>query len=189
MSRRVSSSISGESHATAEAGGLASVAFWTSLFIAAGLYAAVVLAPKLIHHAELSRAHRANQWRLVELQRQIEYLKRVIDAHEFDPAFARERARSEFELRPVDEEQIPVPPHLKLQIGHREPETAQRTVREASGPWYLPWLKQIVSRPIVGSALLAGAAVITVLAFTFLNPAPREKRTGAPERAPVFERQ
>lgn len=176
MSQRAPSQTHSLPSSRPEPGWLVSCAFWTCLFCSAGSYSAVVLAPKLVTSAELTRVHRANQWRLVELQRQIEYLKRVIDAHEFDPAFARERARSDFELRPADEEEIPVSSHLRLQIGHPESRPARLPDKDPGDPWYLPWLRHIVTRPAIATGLLAGAALTIVLAFTFLNPVGRDPR-------------
>ncbi|MCY2965737.1 MAG: septum formation initiator family protein [Planctomycetota bacterium] len=162
-------------------GGAVSFAFWLCLFACAAVYAVVFLAPKLIKNAELTRAERASQWRLIELQRRIDYLERLATAYEVDPAFVREKARSEFDVRPPGEEVIPVPGHLTLQIGSRAKATpAGERVSDSipSEPWYLPYLRTLVSRPQLGTVLLTVTAVVMVFAFTFLQKTGSRRSQG-----------
>ena len=147
-------------------GWLTSIAFWVCLFMAAGLYATAALSPKLLAYLALEREHRANQWRLVELDRQVSHLERVIEAQTHDPAFMREQARSAFDVARADEQRIPVSSHLRLNIeaAAPEPQSAPRML-----PWYAPLLAVVARSHGVGNALLGTAAALVLYAFTFLH--------------------
>ncbi len=147
-------------------GWLTSLAFWVCLFIAAGLYATVALSPKLLAYLALDREYRSNQWRLVELDRQVTHLERVIEAQTHDQAFVREQARSAFDVASPDEQRIPVGSHLRLNIEVAAPEPASvpRML-----PWYAPLLATVARSHDVGNALLGTAAALVLYAFTLLH--------------------
>ena len=150
--------------------GWASVLFWVCLFACGGIYALVYMAPKLAIHADLRRTERVNHQRLLNWQRETSRLQRLALACERDPAFARELARKKFDYRPAEEESIPLPPHLTLQINagtSPPPETAES--RLPVEPWYGPLVRWLAGHPTVGNGLLGIAALVTVLAFTFLQ--------------------
>src|SRR5436190_77972 len=138
-------------------GWLTSLAFWACLFMAAALYAAVALAPKLLAYLALEREFEANQWRLIALDRQVSHLEKVIEAQTHDPAFVREQARSAFDMTSPDEQRIPVDSHLRLSI-EAAPAAANSPAR--SLPWYSPLLAAVARSRDAGSALLGVAAAL-----------------------------
>jgi cell division protein FtsB len=91
-----------------------SLSFWLALLTAAGLFAAVSLAPKLAAYLDVRDEHRAGQLRLLALERQQAELERVIDALKHDPQFAAELARLQFDAVRPGEEILPVDPSLSL---------------------------------------------------------------------------
>jgi hypothetical protein len=150
--------------------GWASVLFWVCLFACGGVYALVYLAPKLALHADLQRTERINHQRLLNWQRETARLQRLALACERDPAFARELARKEFDYRPAEEESIPVPPHLTLQINAGSPLPGENgEIRLPEEPWYGPFVRWLAGHPAVGNGVLWTAGLVTVLAFTFLQ--------------------
>jgi hypothetical protein len=151
-------------------GWLTSLVFWVCLFLAAGLYATVTLSPKLLASVALEREYLANQWRLVELDRQVSHLERVIEAQTHDPAFVREQARSAFDVASPDEQRIPVDAHFRLNIEVAAPEipAAPRIL-----PWYTPLLALVARSHVVGNALLGTAGALVLYAFTFLHDGRR----------------
>jgi hypothetical protein len=153
-------------------GWFTSIAFWICLFMAAGLYGTVALAPKLLAYVGLETEYRANQWRLAEIDRQVCHLQRVIDAHTTDPAFVKEQARNAFEVAGADEQRIPVDSHLRLNIESAPAPAASRTSSRRL-PWYAPLLACVASSHRVGNGLLLGSAALIVYAFAFLY----ERRT------------
>jgi len=142
-----------------------SVFFWVCLFVAAGCYAAVVLAPKLIVFETLEAEHAANQWRLVALEKQVDGLRKVIAAAQNDPAFLREMARSDFAVAHPDEQRIAVDAHLTLQIGGNR---SQVPVRRATLPAYAPLLQWFAGSRRMGDLLLVAAGGLIIGAFTLL---------------------
>jgi hypothetical protein len=145
--------------------GLSSVIFWICLFVAAGLYATVSLAPKLLTYLDLELDYRFNQWELVELDRQVSHLDKVIQAQTSDPAFIQEQVRSAFDVTRPDEQRIPVESHLRLNI-----EVAAPAARNAvpTWPWYAPLVAVVAQSHEIGTALLCTAAALVLFAFTFL---------------------
>jgi cell division protein FtsB len=139
--------------------------FWVCLFVAAGCYAAVVLAPKLIVFEALEAEHAANQWRLVALEKRIDGLQKMIAAAQNDPAFVRELARSDFAIGHPDEQRIAVDAHLTLQIGGHRGEVS---ARRAKLPAYAPLLKWIALSRRTGDVLLVTAGGLIIGAFTLL---------------------
>jgi len=150
---------------------LTSLAFWCCLFVAAGLYATVVLSPKLLAYLILDREYVANQWRLVELSREVAHFDKVIQAQTHDPAFIREQARDAFDVAPPNEQRIPVDSHLRLtiELATKPPAMPSRTL-----PWYTPVLGTVANSRGVGNFLLGSAAILVFFAFAFLF----ERRVG-----------
>jgi cell division protein FtsB len=155
-----------ESEESSEGGwgsALGSFLFWLCLFVAAGCYAAVVLAPKLVVFESLEAEHAANQWRLVALEKQVAGLRKMIAAAKNDPAFVRELARSDFEIAHPDEQRIPVDSHLTLQIGGSR---AEVPARRTSLPAYAPLLEWLATSRRLGDLLLVAAGGLIIGAFT-----------------------
>lgn len=152
-----------------------SVAFWLCLFCAAGLYASVALAPKFWTYLNLKNEYIANQVRLVSVERQIGYLKRVVVALESEPEFAAELARIDFDaVRPGDEH-IPVDPGLTLNAPLSEPPSA---VPPPTLPWYGLFVEPLARNPKLRSVILGLSVLLTIGAFTFLHESQaRQLRT------------
>jgi hypothetical protein len=146
-------------------GWLASLAFWLCLFAAAALYGTATLSPKLLAFLVLDRDYRTNQWRLVSEEKQVEHLKKVIEAQTNDPAFMREQARSDFDVADSDEQRIPVESHLRLNI---ETGNSGSPALRTELPPYAALLEFVARSHRVGNALLGAAAILVLYAFTRL---------------------
>lgn len=147
-------------------GWLVALLFWLCLILAAAMYAAVSLSPKLLAWIELRDEHYAHQVRLVEVERQVSYLGRVVDALENDPEFAAQLARVDFDAARPGDERITVDPSLSLDA---HSETPPRSLSPRSHSWSVPLLRQFTDRPDLRRALLTIAAALCVFAFTFLQ--------------------
>jgi hypothetical protein len=148
---------------------LVSLLFWACLLIAVGLYGVTVLSPKLVSFLELDQEYRENQVRLVRMEQQVEYFNKVAGALEKDPAFASELARIEFNATRPGEERIAVDQRLSLQAP-QPPATNPEAV--AALPWYVSPVKTFVDNEDHRNLMLAGAAALVILAFTFLQESP-----------------
>lgn len=113
---------------------LISLAFWMCLLSSAALFAAVALAPRLVEWHELHLATLERQQQLVELERHIQQLEKVVHALEFDPHFQAEVIRREIggpfegELFPLDK---------SLTVDASLPNVAGPNVPLVV-PWYIP---------------------------------------------------
>lgn len=146
-------------------GWLPSLAFWLCLFVAAAFYGTVTLSPKLLAYLVLDRQYRTNQWRLVLEEKQVERLKKVIEAQTNDPAFRREQARSDLDMAGADEQRIPVESHLRLNI---ETGTAGAPAARPELPAYAVLLEFVARSRSVGNTLLGAAAILVLYAFSRL---------------------
>jgi len=147
-------------------GWVISLAFWLTLFLCAGMYAAVALAPKLLRYAETRNRWRTNQQRLVMLEEKVGYLRQVARELQHDPEFAAELARIELNASRPGEERIPVDETLRLDAVNPavvKPEEA------FEHPWYLPALQQLAGNAALRRALLMAAAALLLFAFVFLH--------------------
>ncbi|MSR58031.1 MAG: septum formation initiator family protein [Planctomycetaceae bacterium] len=142
--------------------GLRSVAFWLCLFVAAGLYAAVVLSPKWLVFSALAHQFESNQRHLLELNQRVERLRKLAAALESDPAFAREEARSEFDLLRPQEQRIRFESPVTLDVG---PARLARKSPQNAAAGYSAWLRQIAGSRRLVDSLLAVAAGLVVFAF------------------------
>jgi hypothetical protein len=143
-----------------------SVLFWVCLAVAAGLYAAVALSPKLLAWRTVQVERYNNQVRLVTLEWQVKYLRRVASAFENDPQFAAEQARVDFDATRPGDVRIPVAPGLRLDSSDALPKFPRP---DAELPWYAPLLEAVTVNAELRRGMLVAAALITVAAFTFLQ--------------------
>ena len=143
-----------------------SLIFWIFLFIAASLFASIVLAPRYLSYLNLRNEYHANQVRLVTLENQVEYLRQVAHSLEHDSEFRSEVARVDFDAVRPGEERIAVEPNLALDIPEWNP---NHKIPLTNGFWYLPILKVLGENQKVRSSILLIAATIVVLSFTFLH--------------------
>ena len=152
--------------AGAAQGWVTSLLFWLCLVLAATMYGVVALAPKLLSWLTLKQEHYTHQVRLVELERKVKYLGRVVDAMENDADFAAQLARVNFDAARPGDERIAVDPMLSLDARDR-PTAAPALPRTAS--LLVPLLRQVTDRPDLRRALLTIAAALILFAFTFLQ--------------------
>jgi hypothetical protein len=132
------------------------------LLLAAGLYAAVVLAPKLLALIVLQNEYDANQLRLVAVERQVQRMEQVALALRNDAGFASALARIDFETPHPGEQRIPVPSKLAL-----EPRSAAADLQrpECPLPRYTPFLKLLAQSRSFCNLLLGAAAALAMLSF------------------------
>tara|TARA_R110002095_G_scaffold121566_1_gene105759 strand:+ start:9437 stop:10036 length:600 start_codon:yes stop_codon:yes gene_type:complete len=143
-----------------------SMTFWIFLFIAASMFAAVVLAPRYLSYLKLRNEYLANQVQLVSLENQVEYLKQIAHSLEHDPEFRSEVARVDFDAVCPGEERISVDPDLALDVPQWNPNHKIPVINRS---WYQPMLSVLSDNQKIRSSILLTAAVIVVLSFTFLH--------------------
>ena len=151
-------------------GTLFSLGFWCSLFVAAGLYAAVTLSPKLRSVRELDQVRYEQQRRLLHLERLTEQLSLVVEALEHDSQFASEITRLEFDAARPGEELIQVDSELTL-----SPVSVSNTQAPAPHAVADTWqvtLDRLSADDHLRLRLLGSAALLVILAFTFLQDTP-----------------
>jgi cell division protein FtsB len=145
---------------------LASLLFWLCLLIAAGLYAAIALSPRLVVWGDLQVESARRQVELVNLEREAQQLARVVAALERDPEFVAELARVELAAAKPGGIQIPLPPALGF-----DPR-APRAVEEAAeppNPWYLSAARLAASDARLRWKVLGLASSLLLFAFVFLQ--------------------
>jgi len=143
-----------------------SLTFWIFLFIAASLFAAVVLAPRYLSYLNMRNEYLTNQVQLVSLENQVEYLRQIAHSLEHDPEFRSEVARVDFDAVRPGEERISVAPDLALDIPQWNP---NKNIPASNQSWYQPMLSVLSENQKIRSSILLTAAVIVVLSFTFLH--------------------
>lgn len=146
-------------------GVIVSLLFWLAMIVACGLYAVVALSPKIVRFHNFKKRHYETQVRLVSLERQVKYLRKVEFAFEHDRDFAAEQARVDFGAARPGERRIPAKEPLELEAVAKP--ALPRPNRPL--PWYAPLLVVFSEDQELRRGLLATAAVITLLAFTFLH--------------------
>ena len=148
-----------------------SLAFWLSLIVASGLYACVALSPKLVNYLQIQADFHATQVELVGLERDVRYLDRVANALE-RPDFSEELARVDFDAARPGDERIRVKPigspvnRDALDAGVPEKSVVRPAVLH---PWYMPLLDMLATDEKLRRGFLISAAVIILVAFTFLQ--------------------
>lgn len=146
-----------------------SVCFWSTLALAAVLYAAVSLSPKLSVWMTARNEYARNSQDLASLEEKVEYLERVCHALDTDPDFLQRMSQSSgATVRTSDgSELIPVSGDLlfgyddavALEVTDLKP---TRTVRFA---------RLLGSHRGLRTGLLGTATFLTLFAFAFLNDA------------------
>lgn len=149
-----------------------SLAFWLTLLCAAGMYGVVALSPKLLTHLVLRNQFFANQVRLVSLEREVNYLDRVLKAMESDPEFKQQLAHSSFDTKRNGSERIDVQASLKLDARLSEPAGSSA---EVGLPWYGFLLTGFAENQSLRHTLLIVASVLTVMSFTFLHESQEQQ--------------
>lgn len=168
---------------------LVSLAFWIFLLCAACCYSAVALAPRFLTYLNLKSEQYANQVRLVRLEQQVEYLKRVADALEHEPEFAAEMARIDFDATRPGDERIAVKADLTLDARVADSTTSLPIARM---PWYGPMVYALAKDERTRQLLLTVSIILVIVAFTFLQessapaPAVHSHRDAKPDHS-VFQ--
>jgi hypothetical protein len=145
----------------------AAVSFWCSLFLAAGLFAVLALAPKLRTYRQLSGEYDSVHRQLVSTERRTENLAKVAHALEHDPEFASELARINFD-NSGGQERIPVGPHLSLAAWDSDP--AMTDAGHTPSPAELldgPLLNTLSDDRAVRGPLMAASSLLVLAAFAF----------------------
>ncbi|MCH9652542.1 MAG: septum formation initiator family protein [Planctomycetes bacterium] len=147
-------------------GWIISLTFWIFLFIAACMFASVVLAPQYLSYLNLRNEYLTTQVQLVSLENQVEYLRQIAHSLEHDPEFRSEVARVDFDAVRPGEERIAVDPELALDVPQWNP---NQKIPIVSHSWYEPMLNVLSKNQKVRSSILLSAAAIIILSFTFLH--------------------
>ena len=143
-----------------------SLAFWLTLLLAAGLFAAVSLAPKLAVYLSLEQRHYAQQLELVRLEQQQKELERVIASLKDDPQFAAELARLEFDAVRPGEEILSVDSSLTLDPNAVSVKPAPVSLRQTS---LQTWAAILAEHRALRTGLLILAGSLVLLAFGWLQ--------------------
>jgi cell division protein FtsB len=164
---------------------LTSLLFWFAVLAAAGMYALVALSPKVLAWQEERARWRENQERLVWLERKVDYLKQVAQALESDPEFAAELARIELNASRPGDERLPVEGPLTLaadndrrsEVGGRRSALPSSDLRPLPSAIRLPpsTLREFAEDAERRRWTLVAAAVLVVIAFTFLQDSPARR--------------
>lgn len=142
---------------------LPSVAFWLCLFLAAALFGAVVLVPKILVAERLAQRHREIESRIDWMQRRNAYLDQVVDAFQNDPEFAAEVARFDLGARSPDEHRVEAEARLAFRLAPPAPPAAV----PASMPWWITLLEPFARDEMVRDAALLTAAGLLIAGFAF----------------------
>lgn len=143
-----------------------SLLFWTQLLIAAVLYGAVALAPKVNTLLDLSADSQSLNSQLVDLEKQVTDMKKVTEALEHDPRVLEELARLNLDVTRPGEESIPVGSELMLQ---NEMTRARTLPHEFERPWYVSVVHAFATNHALRNSLLFAAAVLVLISFTFFH--------------------
>jgi len=146
---------------------ISSLLFWSQLLLAVGLYAAVALAPKALVWEKLRADYLKTQSQLVNLEQQVDEVKKVVTALERDPRLIQELARIDLDATRPGEEKMELGSDLILQSG-----ITQKRVHalEVSRPWYFPLLSTFAENTKLRTTSLTVAASLVLIAFTFFQP-------------------
>ena len=150
---------------------------WLYLLTAAGIFAAVVIAPKLLTRTLLEKQYTETQLRLVLFEQQVERAEGIAKALEEDPKFAASVARKDFanHLEP-NSELVPMPPELSLDIHALD---TPYDLPPFPLPWYTETLKHLTFNEDLIRILLSVAALLTVLSFITTSSAPEREAEGS----------
>lgn len=139
--------------------------FWAALLLAAAVYAVVALSPGLLQWFQLREQYHQNASQLLQLEQDVSQLERIRDSLEQDPGFREQQSESgstlDRELQRIGGEQS----------GFRSAHGTSAEARQVFGPGGAELLQAVGRDDGLRRWLLWAAALIVLLAFTFLNPA------------------
>lgn len=142
---------------------LGMVSFWAILLLAAIIFAAVALAPGALRWFQLRDQVHQNASQMLRLERDVEQLSRIRTTLETDADYRRQQVAKGSPLdRQLDA--VKRPPERRKSL------SAAATVR-VFGPGGAEILGLVGRDPSLRRTLLWIAALMVLIAFTFLNPA------------------
>lgn len=142
-----------------------SLAFWTTLLIAALLYGSVALAPRLSAWIEIRHVYLTNAHQLQALESEVDYLERVRDALRSDPEFVRRMAAASIAEDTGEADVIPVSGDLVF----GSEDQLQERLPEVQVPLGTAVVRRFASDRQLRFVLLVSAGLLVVFAFTVLN--------------------
>ena len=157
-----------------------SLAFWFCLFLAAAMYAVVVLAPKWHAYQNLNSEHRNNQIQLVSLEQDVKRLGKVVSALENDTELTAELARADFGAVRAGDEQLAVDEDLKMNVQSLQQLTPPRISQQAGSS---ELVRLFFQHRRVRHFTLAAAGLLSLFAFCFLIE-PRPSGSTPPDDSP-----
>lgn len=164
VSETVTSSVP-HNDSSSSRGVLRALAFWACLLLSASLFAATVLAPKVVTWRHLSEEHAANRRFLEHLQQQLDEDERLAAALERDPEYVE----AMIGVTPADTTVIPDALSPRKDVNRGLPSKAPDEAR---------WTGMIVSLSTLATSRghragwLLVAAGLLILAFTVLSTVP-----------------
>lgn len=145
-------------------------AFWLVAFAGAGLFAAVMIAPRWEQKQHLSTRVRAATAQCVSLSDTNDHLNRVIDAFKHDPDFTGEMARSELGYVAPGEQRLAAPVRNVNRPQTSEPDPP-------SPDLWAPFVRLFAHDRLVRQTALVTAAIFLVVALAFFHPQPEQSST------------
>jgi len=142
-----------------------SLAFWIVLLSASLMYGSVALAPRLFAWMEIRHDFINNAHQLQALETEVDYLERVQEALQSDPAFVRRLASAAIAEDLGDGEVVPVSGTLIFGSGDQ----LQQRLPAIEEPIGADLVHRFASDRRLRSALLTSATLLVVFAFTVLN--------------------
>ncbi len=142
-----------------------SLAFWITLLLASLMYGSVALTPRLAAWMENRHDFINNAHQLQALEAEVDYLERVREALESDPAFVRRLASAAIAEDIGDAEVIPVSGTLIFGSSDQ----IQQRLPEVEEPLGADFVRRFASDRNLRSILLTSSTLLVVFAFTVLN--------------------
>ena len=142
-----------------------SVSFWFVLLVAAAMYAAVALSPKLAGWINAHQQYAGNGARLAELEDEADYLERFTAALKRDPAFAVQLVDAAQGPRRHETEVV----GLSGEMAAAEPSTNSGTMPSALQRQLAGLIFYLASHEQHRTWMLIGSCGLTLLSFSLLN--------------------
>ena len=140
-------------------------AFWVVAFTGAGLFAAVMIAPRWEQKQLLAARVRVFGAQCSSLSDNNTRLAKVIEAFKHDPDFNKEMARYELGYVQPDEQRLPSPVRNFNRAKPPEPDTQPVDL-------WSPFVRLFAHDRLVRETALISAAVFIVVGLALFNPRP-----------------
>lgn len=145
-------------------------AFWLVSFAGAGLFAAVMIAPRWEQKQHMATRVRALTAQCDSFSDANDHLNRVIEAFKHDPDFTGEMARSELGYVAPGEQRLAAPVR-----NVNRPKTSKSD--PPSPDLWSPFVRLFAHDRLVRQTALVTAAVFLVVALAFFQPQPEQSPT------------